>query len=116
MLKGHFTVKMAYGGYMRGRGIRGRGRMGSGVLARTVIRSDSNMFAMLANQDGDDDDDSVLSDSDSENLRPKSEAPRKGKRQRLSSGGRSNGAEQVGDLNFDFDSLSSEEKNVSSIP
>ena len=95
---------------MRGRGIRGRGRMGSGVLARTVIRSDSNMFAMLANQDGDDDDDSVLSDSDSENLRPKSEAPRKGKRQRLSSGGRSNGAEQVGDLNFDFDSLSSEEK------
>ena len=45
---------------MRRRGIRGRGRMGSGVLARTVIRSDSNMFAMLANQDGDDDDDSVL--------------------------------------------------------
>ena len=95
---------------MRGRGVRGRGRMGSGVLARTVIRSDCNMFAMLANQDGDDDDDSVLSDSDSENLRPISGAPRKGKRQRLSSGGRSNGAEQVGDLNFDFDSLSSEEK------
>ena len=93
---------------MRGRGVRGRGRMGSGVLARTVIRSDSNMFAMLANQDGDHD--SVLSDSDSENLRPISEAQRKGKRQRLSSGGRSNGAEQVGDLNFDFDSLSSEEK------
>ena len=69
VLKGHFTVKMAYRGYMRGCGIRGRGRMGSRVLARTVIRSDSNMYAMLANQDGNDDDDSVLLDSDSENLK-----------------------------------------------
>ena len=64
---------------------------------------------MLANQDGDDDDGSVLSDSDSENVSSIiSVAPRKGKRQRLSSGGRSNGVEQVGDFNFEFDSLSSE--------
>ena len=46
---------MAFPGYMTGHGMRGRGRMGLGGLSRTV-RSDNNMFAVLANQDGGDGD------------------------------------------------------------
>lgn len=100
---------MAVSGYSRGRGVRARGGIGlRGGFRGGSTRSDNNMFVLLENQNGDSDSVcSALSDSDGEDSF-RTVKSRKSKRQRLSSGGRSDQADQVG--NFDFDSLSTDEK------
>lgn len=102
---------MSFRGSARGRGTRNRGGIGSRGMSNHVTRFDNNMFAVLSSQDGDSD--ILLSDSDdgeSHNARFEDVRSRKSKRQRMSSGGRSNLGEQVSDADFDFDTLSSDEK------
>ena len=106
---------MAHRGSRRGRGVRTRGGIGSrGGFRGGLARPDLNMFVVLEDQDGgshsgsasesdSSDNDMLLRGDDFHDVRSQ-----KGKRQRLSSGGRSNQAENGG--NVDFDKLSTDGK------
>ena len=101
---------MAYQGLRKGRGVRTRGGSGyRGGYRGGLSRSDMNMFTLLSDQDGgvssdeSDSSDSAMLFSGDDYQEVKS---RKGKRQRLSSGGRSN----QDDGNIHFDTLSTGDK------
>ena len=110
-----FIIKMESSSSAKIRGTVGQAGIGSNAWNRQLLRSDNNMFAMLAKQDGAED--SVVSfysdsDDNTDDMMEFTEVQsRKGKRQRMSSSGRSgNQDEQVGQTNVDFDMLSADEK------
>ena len=110
-----FIIKMESSSSAKIRGTMGQAGIGSNAWNRQLLRSDNNMFDILAKQDGAEDNVvSYYSDSDdnSDDMMEFTEVQsRKGKRQRMSSSGRSgNQDEQVGQTNVDFDMLSADEK------
>ena len=99
-----FIIKMESSSSAKIRGTVGQAGIGSNAWNRQLLRSDNNMFAMLAKQDGAED--SVVSyysdsDDNTDDMMELTEVQsRKGKRQRMSSSGNHSCKERSNDETF----------------